>query len=132
MTLLEARQIVSRCAFKDWTLTLKPEGAIWLLQARFKDGVHEWTTRHWLFLSAEEQIGRINRLLAGWANYFSVGTRYSAYGKIDQYVFRRLRRWWAAKHKERNWRTSRFTGLYASRKLGQRFGAVLLRCANHP
>ena len=85
---------------------------------RVRDRIHELTSRNWLFLDVEEQVGRLNRLLNGWSNYFSVGTVEQDYSNLDQYVFHRLRRWYAAKHKERNRRTSRFTGSYAYDKLG--------------
>ena len=84
----------------------------------FRADVHELTTRDWLFLSVEEQVGRVNRALRGWANYFSLGTLSKAYGHVNQYVFRRLRQWWVAKYGERNWRTSRFNQLYRNGELG--------------
>jgi RNA-directed DNA polymerase len=76
------------------------------------------TSRSWLFLDVEEQVGRLNRLLTGWANYFSVGTTQATYSHINCYTFNRLRQWYTAKHNERNRRQSRCTGRYAYDKLG--------------
>ena len=39
----------------------------------------------------EEVRGRLNRVLAGWANYFSYGTRLMAYRAVDNHVHERVR-----------------------------------------
>ena len=48
---------------------------------------------------ADTVVSQINRLIAGWANYFSLGPVSDAYRAIDQYTWYRLRRWLCAKHK---------------------------------
>jgi RNA-directed DNA polymerase len=85
---------------------------------RLRRRIHEETSRQWLWRSEESRVEAINRMLRGWANYFSVGTIRRAYSSIDHYVFQRLRQWWCAKHKVRNRRDSRFSSAYVYRQLG--------------
>ena len=100
---------------------------------RLRSRVHEETTRKWLWRTEEEKVQEINRMLVGWANYFSVGTIRRAYSSIDHYVFQRLRQWWCAKHKVGNRRDSRFSADHVYRQLGLiRLGARRKQpaCAN--
>lgn len=64
--------------------------------------VTEQTSRTWLWMDAEEMIRRLNRTLAGWANYFCLGPVGGVYRRIDQHVRYRLRRWLCRKHKVRS------------------------------
>ena len=43
--------------------------------------------------------GELNRVLRGWANYFSYGTRYPAYRAVDNYVYDRARHFLVRRHK---------------------------------
>jgi group II intron reverse transcriptase/maturase len=85
---------------------------------RLRGRIHEETTRRWLWKSEENMVTVINRLLTGWANYFSVGTVRRSYASADHYVFQRLRQWWCAKHKVRNRRDARFSYKYVYGQLG--------------
>ena len=60
------------------------------------------TERRVLWLSAEEMVTGLNRVLVGWANYYSLGPVYKAYRAIDRYTPLRLRRWLRNKHKISN------------------------------
>lgn len=85
---------------------------------RLRGRIHEETTRRWLWKTEEDIVTVTNRLLTGWANYFSVGTVRRAYSGVDFYVFQRLRQWWCAKHNVRNRRDARFSYDYVCRQLG--------------
>jgi RNA-directed DNA polymerase len=79
---------------------------------RICDAISECTGRHMAWLSAEELVGRLNRMLVGWANYFCLGPVSQAYRAIDQHVCRRLRQWLCAKHKVPGQGTARFPDAY--------------------
>lgn len=85
---------------------------------RLRGCIHDETTRKWLWKTEEEIVTVTNRVLTGWANYFSVGTVLRVYSSMDHYVFQRLRQWWCAKHKVRNRRDARFSSYYVYKQLG--------------
>jgi group II intron reverse transcriptase/maturase len=85
---------------------------------RLRRDIHEKTSRRWLWTDLEERVMTINRVLIGWANYFSVGTVRAAHEAVDHYVFQRFRQWWCAKYKVRNRRDARYSQQYANGQLG--------------
>ena len=70
--------------------------------------VSELTTPRDGLLSAEVVVARLNRVLTGWANYFSLGQVSPAYRAVDQHTMRRLRQWLCRKHKVRFGKYVRF------------------------
>ena len=56
-------------------------------------------TRH---MSLDEVITSLNRLLAGWANYFRHGVSKDVFNAIDSHAWSRLMRWIRAKYKGKN------------------------------
>ena len=70
--------------------------------------VSELTTQRTGLLSPTEVVARINRLIVGWANYFTLGQVSPAYAAIDQHATRRLRQWLCRKHKVRSGKSVRF------------------------
>ena len=70
--------------------------------------VSELTTRRDVRLPPEVVVARLNRLLTGWANYFTLGQVSPAYAAIDRHATRRLRQWLSRKHKVRSGKAVRF------------------------
>jgi group II intron reverse transcriptase/maturase len=64
---------------------------------RLCDELSEMTGRNTTWLDVDEQIGRINRKLRGWSNYFRIGTLRQAYKSVNEHVRHRVRQWLSAK-----------------------------------
>ena len=80
--------------------------------------ISEVTERRMLLLDAEEIVGRLNRKLTGWANYFCLGPVSPAYRLLDAHVCHRLRRWLCNKHKVAGNGWTRYPDQYLHEKLG--------------
>ena len=70
--------------------------------------ISELTEPRWRFIDAELQVGRINRKLEGWSNYFRLGPVSKAYRAVDRHTAQRLRQWLRKKHKVRGRGTARY------------------------
>ena len=66
---------------------------------RMVSRISQETDRRRTWLEAEVVVGRLNRQLTGWANYFCLGPVSPTYRAINAHVTRRLRRWLCQKHK---------------------------------
>ena len=75
-------------------------------------------------------VARLNRLLTGWANYFTLGQVSQAYAAIDHHATQRLRQWLCRKHKVRSGKEMRFS----DERLWQDYGLTRLavRTASFP
>jgi len=86
--------------------------------ARLREAISEQTSRRWAPRDTGEQVARLNRMMAGWANYFCLGPVSRAYVAVDRYARYRLRRWLCTKHKEYGQGRKRFPARYLHEVLG--------------
>ena len=80
--------------------------------------ISKMTSRRWSFLPEEEIVRRINQHLAGWANYFQLGSVGQAYNAVDRHTTYRLRKWLQKKHKVGRRGLARFSYTYLYQTLG--------------
>jgi RNA-directed DNA polymerase len=66
----------------------------------------------------DEVKAALNRVLRGWANYFSYGTRFMAYRAVDNYVWERARYFLRRRHKVPSRGTERYSGDVVFGELG--------------
>jgi group II intron reverse transcriptase/maturase len=80
--------------------------------------ISEMTSRRCLSVPAEDLVRTINLRLAGWANYFQLGSVSQAYRAVDQHTTYRLRWWLQRKHKVGRRGRARFSHTYLYQTLG--------------
>jgi len=66
---------------------------------RVCDAISSETGRNTTLLDAEIVVGKLNRMLSGWANYFCLGPVSKAYRAVERHARTRLRQWLCVKHK---------------------------------
>ncbi|MCY3613880.1 MAG: group II intron reverse transcriptase/maturase [Bacteroidetes bacterium] len=71
--------------------------------------ISEQTDSRFGLIDAEEMVRRLNWILSGWANYFTLGQVSPAYRSIDRHATRRLRQWFCRKHKIKSGEYVRFS-----------------------
>ncbi len=88
-----------------WYLAAKPSRkSVSRVKARLREVLHPGNHEPW-----PEVAARLNRVLRGWANYFSYGTRLMAYRAVDNYVLERVRHFLRRRHKVQTRGTRRFS-----------------------
>ena len=80
--------------------------------------ISEMTSRRWVWLPEEDMVRDINQRLAGWANYFQLGSVGKAYYAVDRHTTYRLRKWLQRKHKLGRRGLARFSYTYLYQTLG--------------
>ncbi len=70
--------------------------------------ISEVTDRKSVWMDTGAKVAELNRMISGWANYFTLGQVSPAYSTIDRHTTRRLRRWLGHKHKTKSGQYVRF------------------------
>ncbi|WP_352458636.1 group II intron maturase-specific domain-containing protein [Mesorhizobium sp. M0040] len=84
------------------------------------ENIHALTDRKGIWQETTLLVAKVNRMLRGWANHFSLGTTSKAYRALDSYTAVRLRRCLRSKHKTRRCKG----GVYPDSHLYEHFGLV--------
>jgi RNA-directed DNA polymerase len=82
-----------------------------------------WATRgSTVWRDEAEQVGQLNQVLVGWANYFRLGYVTAAWRVVQQHACRRLRWWLRRKHREPRGKGQ----TYPDMRLYEKYGLVNL------
>ncbi len=66
---------------------------------RMKDTLRRMVGSHMSWQSEANLVGDVNRRLRGWMNYFSYGTLWKTYTKLERFLQSRVRGWLVHKHR---------------------------------
>ncbi len=82
---------------------------------RLRREISELTEHRKAWQDVDELIGKLNRKLRGWSNYFRIGTVSKAYRSINSHTRHRVRQWLCAKFKVRGQGERRFLSTTCTR-----------------
>ncbi len=85
---------------------------------RICEAISSETGRNKALLDHETVVGKLNRMMTGWANYFCLGPVSKAYRAVEQHARKRLRQWLCTKHKVSWPATGRFPDEVVHDELG--------------
>ncbi len=91
--------------------------------ARLCRSIGDLTSRVLTWLAPGVVVGKLNRLLVGWSNYFCLGPVSRAYRAVDSHARNRLRQWLRKKHKLKG----RATAVFPDEHLHEQLGLVCLQ-----
>ena len=83
-----------------------------------KGRLRSWIGNHSTLLPAEELVGNVNRVVQGWLNYFSYGTLWKTYTRLERFLQQRFRGWLVHKHRVGNRGECRFPADYLYERMG--------------
>lgn len=85
---------------------------------KVKAKISKLTDRDQTLLDETEVVGRLNRVLQGWANFFCRGPVSTAYRSIDLHTRQLFRKWLVAKHKKTGRGINQYPDAYLFEELG--------------
>lgn len=85
---------------------------------RLKTKLRRMVGNHMSWISEEKLIGEVNRVLRGWTNYFSYGSLWKVYRKLEKFAHQRIRGWLVHKYRVEGRGERRFQTTYIYGTLG--------------
>ena len=99
---------------------------------RLKAKLRRMVGNHMSWITEEELVEQVNRVLRGWVNYFGYGTVSKTYVKLEQFVQNRLRGWLAHKHRAQHRSVRRYSAKHIYGDLGVLNMAQVLGASRMP
>ena len=87
-------------------------------QRRLRAKLRRMVGSHMSWISEDELVEQVNRVLRGWMNYFSYGTLWKTYSRLERFVQARIRGWLVHKHRWGNRGECRYPATYIYDTLG--------------
>lgn len=84
----------------------------------FKDKLRRMIGTHMSWQGEGELVRDVNRVVRGWLNYFSYGTLWKTYTKLERFLQQRLRGWLVHKHRVQGRGECRYPAQYLYETLG--------------